>query len=95
MGQKKKKLTLNHSGPNHFTSIFIFTVMLFIGQNVINIGHCMLFTLVFVSILKKKSTSSLSCCCCGVYLRNDILQLTIVQSGFSLAAVFTSDADPV
>ena len=44
MGQKKKKLTLSHSWSQPLTSIFIFTVMLFIGHNVLNVGHCIFYS---------------------------------------------------
>ena len=54
--------------------------MLSIGHYVMNIGYCMLFTLVFVSILKNKSPSSLSHCCCAVYFWMEILQLTLIHA---------------
>lgn len=54
MGQKKNQKVTLHLEPFlvHFTSSFSFTVMLFTGHNILNIGHCMLFTFVFVSILE-------------------------------------------
>ena len=53
-----------------------------------NIGHCMVFTLVFVSILKKKSSSSPSCCCLPLdrHLATDDLKSCWLQSSITYAA---------
>ena len=80
MGQKKSSKKANLEPflvPTALLAFFSFTIVLFIGHNLLTIGHCTFFTPLCKHIEKKKSPSYLSRCCGAVYLWMDISQLLI------------------